>query len=100
MTANALFALIAIPAVAGVLALALTGKSKGPREAVALIATLANLILTAALFSKQITYSVPWAGGFGFAFALRLYHFSGFILLAVAGFSFLVSLYSVAFMSG
>jgi formate hydrogenlyase subunit 3/multisubunit Na+/H+ antiporter MnhD subunit len=100
MTANALFALIAIPAVAGVLALALTGKSKGPREAVALIATLANLILAAALFSKQITYSVPWAGGFGFAFALRLYHFSGFIILAVAGFSFLVSLYSVAFMAG
>lgn len=100
MTAHALFALIAIPSVAGILALALPGKPKGLREAVALIATLANLILTAALFSKQISYSVPWAGGFGFAFALRLYQFSGFILLAVAGFSFLVSIYSVAFMAG
>jgi NADH-quinone oxidoreductase subunit L len=99
MTANALFALIAIPAIAGVLALAIPRKSK-IQEAVVLIATLANLVLAAALFPRQIFYSVPWAGGFGFAFALRLYHFSAFIILAVAGFSFLISLYSVAFMAG
>ena len=100
MTANALFALIAIPAVAGVIALAIPGNSRVPRGAVSLIATLANLILAVTLFPKQISYSVPWAGGFGIAFALRIYHFSGFILLAAAGFSFLIVLYSVAFMAG
>ena len=35
-----------------------------------------------------------------FEFSLKLYHFSGFILLAAAGFGFLVSLYSTAFMDG
>ena len=102
MTVNALFALIAIPSVAGILALAIPGKTKGPREAIAVLATLANLLLAIALFPKQISYSVPWAGGFlnAFAFEFRLYQFSGFILLAVAGFSFLVALYSVAFMAG
>jgi NADH-quinone oxidoreductase subunit L len=100
MTANVLCALIAIPAIAGVLALAMSGKSKGLRATVSLVATLANLILTVALYPKQMTYSVPWAGGFGFSFSLRLYHFSGFILVAVAGFSFLILLYSLAFMAG
>lgn len=100
MNAHALFALIAIPAVGGGTVLALPARPKGLREAVALITTLASLLMAIALCSKQISYSVPWAGGFGFAFALRLYHFSAFVLLAVAGFSFLTSLYSAAFMAG
>jgi NADH-quinone oxidoreductase subunit L len=100
MTANALFALIAIPAVAGVLALVIPTQTKGVREAVALLATLANLVLTIVLYPQQISFSAPWAGGFGFAFAFRLYHFSAFILLAVAGFSLLITLFSLASMAG
>lgn len=97
MSANVLPALIALPAVAGVTVLLAPRRLRGLREAILLFVTLANLVLTSTLLSKQITYSISWAGGFGFEFALRLYHFSAFILLATAGFAFLISLYSVAF---
>lgn len=100
MTANALFALIVIPAVAGVITLAMPAAWRRSQTAVGLIVTLATLVLAILLFPKQMSFSAPWAGGFGFAFALRLYQFSGFILLAVAGFSVLVALYSAAFMAG
>jgi NADH-quinone oxidoreductase subunit L len=94
---NILFAPLLIPAVAGIFALITPRKWKSVREIITLIATMANLILTAMLFSQEIYYSAPW-GGFGLEFSLRLYHFSGFIILAVAAFSFLISLYSAVFM--
>jgi NADH-quinone oxidoreductase subunit L len=40
---------------------------------------------------------LPWAG-FGFEFLLRLYHFSAFMIVAIAGFGVLVALYSILFM--
>ena len=47
--------------------------------------------------AQNLAYTHDWAG-FGMEFSLRLAHFSGFILLAVAGFSLLVALYSWKFM--
>lgn len=100
MTFNALLALIALPIAAGALVLALPGSGRRQQAWLTLLATLADLALAFTLFPKQMSYSLPWAGGFGFAFALRLYHFSAFIVLAVGGFAFLISLYCMAFMAG
>ncbi len=91
-----LFATILVPAIAGVCALLIPQKIKGVREAIALLATSINLYLAISLFGKGLIYSAPWAG-FGLDFSFRLYHFSSFILLAAAGFSILVALYSSVF---
>jgi NADH-quinone oxidoreductase subunit L len=95
---NTLFAPIILPAVAGVLALIVPARWKSVKEIITLIATLANLILASLLFGQEIYYAAPWGGGLGLEFSLRLYHFSGFIMLAAAGFAFLISLYSAVFM--
>lgn len=92
-----LLSLIIIPSVAGVLALLIPNRTRGLKECVALAATIANLIFPIVLFDKELTYNVPWVG-FGLDFSLRLYHFSSFIILAAAGFSFLICLYSISFM--
>ena len=42
---------------------------------------------------KDLRFTVPWLG-LGIDFDLRLYHFSSFILLALAGFLLLIALYS------
>jgi formate hydrogenlyase subunit 3/multisubunit Na+/H+ antiporter MnhD subunit len=60
-------------------------------------ATLANLILSIKFFGKEIYVSFPWAG-FGAEFSLRLYHFSGFIILGAAWFAFAVALYCLSSM--
>ena len=66
------------------------------REAVALLAALGNLVAGRLPLQRHrhlLLRVVP-----GLEFALRLYRFSAFILLAVAGFSFLVTLYCWRFM--
>lgn len=127
MTENALFVAIFLPIVAGLLALLFrrgagvspaysvpshqtegetpsghAGETPAPHQAaavLALLATAVNLAVAIWLFGREATVVAPWAGG-ALEFALRLYHFSGFILLAAAGFAFLVTLYSMAFMKG
>jgi len=98
-----LFLPIFIPAIAGVLVLAAGSRGRYIREAIALLATLATLLVAIWFFSRggEVKFSTPWGGtwgGISFDFSLRLYHFSAFVLLAAAGFSFLVTLYSVKFM--
>jgi NADH-quinone oxidoreductase subunit L len=83
---------ILVPLIAGVIALLAR-----PREIIALAATAFTLIWAVVLYNHDTTFSLPWAG-FGMEFLLRLYHFSSFILLAAAGFSFLVVLYCCSFM--
>ncbi|MCK9614128.1 MAG: NADH-quinone oxidoreductase subunit L [Candidatus Omnitrophica bacterium] len=56
-----------------------------------------NLILAALLFGKNFSYVTPWLN-FGFEIAIRLYNFSSFMLIAAAGFCFLITLYSIVFM--
>lgn len=98
MTANELFLPILIPAVAGVVALFLTKKLGRTCEYFTFLITAVNLLLAILLFGKQLDFSAVWGGMF--TFSLKLYHFSSFILLASAGFGFLVALFSLAFMRG
>jgi formate hydrogenlyase subunit 3/multisubunit Na+/H+ antiporter MnhD subunit len=96
MSDNIILLPIIIPLLAGIL-VPLFWRLRGLRETVAILATLVTLITAIALFKKELTYSLPWAG-LGIEFILRLYHFSAFIVLAVAVFAFLVTLYCVSFM--
>jgi len=95
---NILFAPIILPAAAAMLALMVPQRWKSIKEIITLTATLANLIFAALLFGQESYFAAPWGGGLGIEFSLRLYHFSGFIILAAAGFSFLIALYSTVFM--
>ena len=90
--------MIVTPAIAGLLALITPKKLRGAKEALGLLATGINLALAIYFFkSPEINIIIPWVG-YGADFQLRVYQFSQFILLAVAGFSFLVTLFSASFM--
>jgi NADH-quinone oxidoreductase subunit L len=90
--------LILLPAVAGLVVLAVRRSVGRIGEGLTLLATLVNLGLAVFAFDKTCAWSVPWAG-LGLQFSLRLYHFNGFILLAAAGFAAAVALYSWRFMA-
>lgn len=91
-----LLLLIAIPLIAGALSLILP---KALRGVCALIVSLVNFLFAVYLFKKESIFVFPWAG-FGIDFSLRIYHFSGFIILAASFFSLLISLYSLNFLKG
>jgi NADH-quinone oxidoreductase subunit L len=101
MNDTILYALILVPVVAGGLALLSRGAGR-LKEAIALLVTLANLVAAIYLFSHvgdfTGTITLPIWTGAGLEFTLRLYQFSSFILLAAAGFAFLVTVYSCSFM--
>jgi formate hydrogenlyase subunit 3/multisubunit Na+/H+ antiporter MnhD subunit len=90
---------ILIPLLAAALVFLVPKRFRGAVEGLALLATAANVFLAVVLFKGEMALSLPWAG-FGFEFLLRLYHFSAFMLAGIAGFGFLVTLYSVLFMRG
>ena len=70
------------------------------RDALALVGAAVLLYYGFVLFAvKDLRYAVPWLG-LGIDFDLRLYQFSAFILLALAGFLFLITLYTTAKMKG
>lgn len=58
-----------------------------------------NLIIAALLFGKNFSFAYPWLS-FGLEFAVRLYNFNSFMLIAAAGFAFLITMYSTVFMNG
>jgi len=74
---------ILTPALAGLVILIAARMPAILRGALVLIAALANLALAYKLFGNNVVMNMPWAP-FGMEFSLRLYHFSGFILLAAA----------------
>lgn len=90
--------MILLPALAGLLILALSA-FRIARGSVILLAATALLFVAIKIFGNTVQIVLPWAP-FGMDFALRLYHFSGFILLFTAGFCVVVCLYSLFFMSG
>lgn len=94
MMTTMMFLVIGIPIVCGLLALVLP---KRIRETASLVAATANVVICSRLFGQESSLSLPW-GGFGMMFELRLYHFSSFIMIAAAGFGFLIFLYSLYFM--
>ncbi|MDD5166268.1 MAG: proton-conducting transporter membrane subunit [Candidatus Omnitrophica bacterium] len=88
---------IIIPLFFGLMVFAVSKRFRAMKEAIALLATFLNLLVTIAFFKNNINFSLPWAG-LGLEFSLRLYHFSAFIILAIAVFGFLITLYSTVFM--
>jgi len=92
-------AMILLPFIAGLLVLLTPDRLKGAKEGIVLIASFAGLAIASLLFKQNIMFTVPWFG-FGIDLAFRLYHFSAFIILAIAGFAVAVSLYSTVFMWG
>jgi NADH-quinone oxidoreductase subunit L len=69
------------------------------RQVAAFLAAGLSLALAVALFKGDFSYTIPWLGD-KVEFSLRIYQFSGFIMLAAAFFVFLVVLYSLQFMKG
>jgi NADH-quinone oxidoreductase subunit L len=91
---------IVLPAIAGVICLLIPQRVRRVKEILTLCATGAGLFLAIRLFGfEEVRLTTPWLP-YGMDLDLKLYHFSKFVLLAGSGFSFLVALYSVAFMAG
>jgi formate hydrogenlyase subunit 3/multisubunit Na+/H+ antiporter MnhD subunit len=94
-----LFSIILAPFFLGVLAFFLPRDLRSGRGFLVLSATVINFMLAGFLFKKEALVTIPWAGA-GIDFALRLNHFSGFIVLAAAFFGLLVVIYSLNFFKG
>lgn len=92
-----IFSLIFLPVIAGLLLLLLSDKVSFGKEFILLLSTLVNLILAILKFNQKFMYKFFWAG-FGIDFSIRLDHFSNFIILTIAVFCLLISLYSITFM--
>jgi NADH-quinone oxidoreductase subunit L len=96
---NPLLSVILFPLVSGIIVLFFT-KGKFIKEFLTFAVTVINLIMAIGLYNKDFFNSYYWAGEkFGFDLTLRIYHFSGFILVAAAGFAFLLALYSWSYMA-
>jgi NADH:ubiquinone oxidoreductase subunit 5 (chain L)/Multisubunit Na+/H+ antiporter, MnhA subunit len=67
-----------------------------------LLGTALPLASSALLYGNHFDLAVPWMrwGSFAVDFSLRLYPFSGFIMLAACAITFLISIYSTVFMKG
>ncbi|MDD5618319.1 MAG: NADH-quinone oxidoreductase subunit L, partial [Candidatus Omnitrophica bacterium] len=90
---------ILLPLVLGVVVLFIKNKFHKAIGSVSLAAAAVNFILALILFKANLAYRTNWLS-FGVDFSLRLYNFSGLILLCVAFFGLLVTLYSLVFMRG
>jgi NADH-quinone oxidoreductase subunit L len=99
MNEYALIAFIALPVLAGLVLIPWRAKGGLLSSLPAIAAAIANFSLAVVMFQSNLVLSIPWTG-FGLDFVLRLYHTSGFIILAISGFTLLVILYSSVFMKG
>lgn len=102
MNSNLLTFLILIPIILAVAILFLPKKMKHTRTAALLLGTALPFVLSIYLYGENISLVIPWVhwGSFSVDISLRLYSLSGFIILAACAFSFLISVYSAAFMKG
>ncbi|MFA5858752.1 MAG: proton-conducting transporter membrane subunit [Elusimicrobiota bacterium] len=83
--------------VAGMVLVFLNDKFKLLNVIMFLTAIAANTAVAVLLFSAEMDYTLPWAG-FGMDFALKVFKFNSFILLAITFFAVAVGLYSISFM--
>ena len=94
MSPNLLLAPILLPAALAVFFFLVPKRVRLVREILSVVGSLVLLYLVFALFEvKTLGLKIAWLG-MGIDFDLRLFHFSSFILLGLAGFLFLISLYS------
>ncbi len=96
---TSLFYPVIIPVITALLVFAIPKKDFWIKSLISFAGVTVTLILAILLFGKNESFSLPWTG-FGLNFSFRLYHFSSFILLATAGFAFLIVMYSLVFMNG
>ena len=94
---NILLLSIVIPAVAGLISFLIPKKGYSAGVFSTILAAF-NLYLMIKLFGQETSFSMLWGGGWGLEFSLRMYKFASFILVSVALFAFLISLYSTSFM--
>ena len=87
---------ILLPAAFAVLTLLVPKGVRYVREALLTTGLLGNLIASILVYGREVVFQKDWLG-FGIDFSLRLYSFSGFILLCAAALSFAVSVYTVSF---
>lgn len=94
MNSPALLIPILLPAGLAIITFLIPTRIKLLREIIAVLGSIVMLYFAFVFFSlKNLIYTIPWAG-LGIDFDLRLYHFSSFILLALSGFVFLITVYS------
>jgi NADH-quinone oxidoreductase subunit L len=85
---------ILVPVAIALIAILIPSRVKSVREVISVLGSAGLLYFGYVLFTvKDLTWKVSWLGK-GVDFDLRLYHFSAFILLGLAGFLFLIALYS------
>lgn len=96
MNAMLMLWIIILPALAGLAVLGALNRAL--RNGCILLAAVANLVLAIKLFGNNVMMVLPWAP-FGLDFSLRLYHFSGFILLSASVFCLAICLYGIPFMA-
>ena len=91
---------IAAPIVLGAIMFLFPKNARWLHGALLIAGTAIALVFAALLFGKDVNYVLPWMqwGTFTIDFALRLYNFSGFIILAASAISFLIAVYTVVYM--
>jgi formate hydrogenlyase subunit 3/multisubunit Na+/H+ antiporter MnhD subunit len=94
---NILLLSIVVPAIAGLISFLIPKKGYYTGIFSTILAAF-NLYLMIKLFGQETSFSMLWGGGWGLEFSLRMYKFASFILVSVALFAFLISLYSTSFM--
>jgi len=94
MTPQMLLLPVLLPAALAIVLLLIPRRVRLLREILAVAGSSVLVYLAFALFAvKNLELSVPWLG-MGIDFELRLFHFSSFILIALSGFLFLITLFS------
>lgn len=96
---NILLLAIGLPILTAIAILCVPARVKLLRETLSVAGMAVNLAIAAILFGKNLTLSLPWAGG-DIDFSLRLYSFNSFILIAAAVLGFLITIYSASSMYG
>ena len=97
MSSTILLLPVFLPLAFAILILASRNKRNFLKEIMTFLAALIDLAASISFLGKDIRFDAPWCG-FGFNLSLRLYQFSGFILLSVSAIGFLIIIYSIAYM--
>lgn len=97
MNSSILLLPIILPFAAAILILASPKKYGLIKEIVTFLAVLTDLVTSIFMFGKNLSFEAPWIGH-GASISLKLYHFNGFIFLAVSAFAVLIVIYSIPFM--
>ncbi|MCL2479328.1 MAG: hypothetical protein FWF22_07490 [Treponema sp.] len=86
-----------IPVFFGLLVLLMPKNARTVQAALTIFSSGCAFLIMCFLYGQNLSFRSGWAG-MGIEFNLRLYNFSYFIILAVTGFLFLISVYSAVFM--